>query len=56
MYTNLICTVLYYPVLYCTNTKLPYRFKNPKTGMDDACNGIDSVEGCSMKFMTKEAS
>jgi len=32
------------------------RFKNPKSGKEEACNGIDSVEGCAMKFMTKEAS
>lgn len=31
------------------------RFKNPKTGQEDSCNGIDAVEGCSMKFMTQEA-
>jgi hypothetical protein len=28
---------------------------NPKSGKEEACNGIDSVEGCKMKFMTKEA-
>eukprot|EP01032_Pedospumella_encystans_P008276 gene8276-9842_t len=32
------------------------RFKNPKNGKDESCNGIDAVEGCSMKFMTHEAS
>jgi hypothetical protein len=31
------------------------RFVNPKSGKEEACNGIDSVEGCKMKFMTKEA-